>query len=673
MFGKNNSKNINFIKEVEEGAKKVYDNLPSTKKRRGREIFGKVLRILWIGIVGIILLSLVFLVINIVNIKNVYNEIRLGKENIEQAVYFAKVQDFPTAKTYADLSFDNFGKAREVLEKYEENFLISRLGYIKKQVSNLVNLSSAAEMLSGAMAEGVLFASTLNEALSDKKNFTKLTDEEKSKILGIIYNGSDELTKIKNNIDKAVDDLGQVKFPPFLKIVSTKVEGLRDKVVEAQDMLGKAIPLSKILPEVFGYPDKSAFLVILQNSDELRPTGGFIGTYGIVEMENSDVARLDTHDIYHMDMPVKDKISIEPPLPLKEYLGVDKWFMRDSNWSPDWPTSAKKIEEFYELENNLLPPQNQINDFYGKFDGVIAVNPRFITDLIKYIGPIEIEGVKYNEKNFVDLLEYRVEKGYVSLGVPKWQRKEVIGKIAKEIKVRLLDLPFVEMYKIVNEIDKNLLRKDLMVYFKDNELQNLALEQGWGGNMISTEGDYLMVVDSNMASLKTDAVIKRRINHEVGEEIDGLFSKLEISYMHSGSFDWKTTRYRTYTRVYVPEGSELVQVGGGNPEEVEVYNEFGKTVFAVFFTVEPGKIGTLTFRYKLPDNILKDDSYFLYLQKQPGSVYDGVNISLNFNEEIKRYTPTGFFAKKEKAGNVKWENDFETDLIYKVDLANIIY
>ena len=39
-----------------------------------------------------------------------------------------------------------------------------------------------------------------------------------------------------------------------------------------------------------------------------------------------------------------------PPEPLKKYLRVPSWYMRDSNWSPDFAVSAMNVEKFYRLE-----------------------------------------------------------------------------------------------------------------------------------------------------------------------------------------------------------------------------------------------------------------------------------------------------------------------------------
>jgi len=414
-----------------------------------------------------------------------------------------------------------------------------------------------------------------------------------------------------------------------------------------------------------GYPEKSNFLFLLQNNAELRPTGGFIGTYGIIETNLGDISRFDTHDIYHIDMPVKDKINVTPPQALVKYLGVDRWYMRDSNWSPSWPESARQAEWFFREENKLLDKP----DIVGDFDGVLGITPSLITDLLYLTGPLTIENVTYDKDNFSKLLEYRVEKGYVDLGVSSWERKEVIGDIAEILKKRLLDLPSSQWPGLINVLSRNLASKDILIYLHDESLNNIIKENNFSGEIVQAPLDYLMVVDANMAAYKTDEVISRSINYNLEEKDGNLFVNLKIHYAHQGDFDWRTTKYRTYTRIYVPLGSQLVQVSDLGEEKVSISEDFQKTVFGAFHTIEPGEIGTLQFYYKLPKNlttkILEKGEYSLYTQKQPGVKNSKLTIDLKLKNKLTSYSPTGFSSDNNKNGDLRWQTEFDSDKNFK--------
>jgi len=64
---------------------------------------------------------------------------------------------------------------------------------------------------------------------------------------------------------------------------------------------------------------------------ELRPGGGFIGSYGILTMDKGKVSDFKIHDVYDADG--KLKASIEPQFPVRRYLKLPHLFLRDSNFS----------------------------------------------------------------------------------------------------------------------------------------------------------------------------------------------------------------------------------------------------------------------------------------------------------------------------------------------------
>lgn len=671
MFKFSKSKHIDLAMAYK-SARNILNEIPAVKARKRKNLFIKTVMYVSYGVLALFFIALAVGGAHAVGLAEIYKEAKSGKYNLEQAMLLAETQDFKQAFILAGKAKDDFAAAISGLEEEKNGFFISRAPFLKSQLEDAEHLLIAAEILSRAAGNGIDFAMGLENLLEgDKKlSFSKFSREEKRKILGRIYEAEPEIIGMRATLNLSFLNLQKVRANGLLIPFRGKIADLKVKLAEVDKLLARAVPMSRILPALAGYPEKAAFLVLLQNSDELRPTGGFLGTYGILEIEYGEIIRFDTHDIYHMDMPVEDKLDIMPPAPIKKYL-VPKWFMRDANWSPDWPTAAQKIEWFYKLEDGLLPPKDKINNFGGEFKGVIAVTPKFITDLIALTGPIKIGEDEFNRDNFVNLLEYKVEKGYVQLGVPSWHRKEIIGDIAKEIKIRLLDMPSSRWREAADVIIDNMTEKNILVFFKDAETENLIKEQGAGGEMKDSgaESDYFMVVDANMGALKTDAIMSRGIDYEIEEKKDGLFVKLLINYSHNGKPDWKTTTYKSYTRVYVPLGSQLIRAGGASEPEITAQNEAGKTFFGAFITVEPGQIRTLRLEYKLPAYLFtaaKSGSYVLYAQKQPGNNVNKLSVDVKLADTIKLYNPVGFYAQRIGAGEIKWEGDLRTDKKFEV-------
>jgi len=669
MFKLSKSKNLNFA-EIYHKAQSVYDEIPLVKKARRRRATFKLLKYFSIFILVVFVLLSILFGSQVFSLLTVYDKSISGKYYLEQAIEKTKTQEFEQAISFSNQSTEDFNQAIEAFNEFKNGFLSSNVPYFNSQFNNVSYLLNSAEILSRSVNQGSAFANELQNLLDDNKKLTYslFNPEEKKRIIGRLYQSAPELNGMQANLELALMDLNKIQYNGILLPAKGKIEDVKTKVRTAADLLKQAIPMSQVLPALAGYPKPSTFLVLLQNSDELRPTGGFLGTYGILETESGDINRFETHDIYHMDMPVKDLVNLDPPAPIKTYLNK-KWYMRDANWSPDWPSAARQIEWFYKTENNLLPKANQINNFNGEFDGVIAITPKLVIDLISITGPIIIDGEEYNDRNFTDLLQYKVEKGYAELGTPSWQRKETIGKIVKEMKIRLLNLPASEWRSVLDTFNINLAKKNVLLYLNDPALEDIIKEQQWAGDIKYVNSDYLMVVDANMASLKTDAVMNRIIDYKVKETTAGLIATVTINYAHEGKVDWKTDRYQSYTRVYVPKGSALIKATGHANENVDIKDEFDKTSFGLYLKVDPESIADLTIEYRLPERLnsqVKNGNYGLFVQKQPGSRVENLKVDAKFINVIKSYKPFGFSVTRQVGNTINWQTDLETDKQFNI-------
>jgi hypothetical protein len=626
----------------------------------------------WLKAVGlaalvVLVLLIIAVLFNIAAIKSLYQQVNSGKANLEEAVFQVEQGQFSTAARYAEYAAGNFEQAASVVQGYENNLLVKNIGSLKKEQDSLFRSLRGASVMSSSGKQLALIAHNLG-ALTGQKNtsFTHLSTEKKREVLEFIYKTNPELAGIQANIKLACEDISSLKQSWLVWPLKGMVDQAAVRLDRFQQGYSHMLALARLAPEAMGYPDQMSYLLVLQNNDELRPTGGFIGTYGILTVKDGEIDRLDTHDIYHMDMPVRDTLSIQPPHPIDQYL-VDKWYMRDANWSPDWPQSAEKIEWFYHQENSLLPPKDDINDFDKKFDGIIAITPNVVENLLRIVGPVELEGEVYTADNFQNLLQYRVEKGHIELGIPSWHRKEIIGEILKELKQRVLAAPIEHYASIFKTVIQDLEKKNIMVYFKRGHLAEAARQANWDGAMPAVDGDYLYVVDANLGSLKTDAVMERSISYSIDSRASGAAANLKINYDHTGQADWKTSRYRSYTRIYTPKGSELVSARGFaetlNGSQADVYTENGYTVFAGLVLVSPNGNTKLELEYRLPAKFSTDkiDSYSLYVQKQPGKEVEPLSVKFSFSSPLINYVPQESFDSSPEVGQAAWKTDLSVD------------
>lgn len=362
-------------------------------------------------------------------------------------------------------------------------------------------------------------------------------------------------------------------------------------------------------PELFGLRQEKTYLLLFQNSHELRPTGGYIGTFGLVKVKNGRVAKFNLHNTNVFDYLINNQGGTrETPWPFRKYLNVYHLGLRDANWNPDFPTTARNAIEIY---RELGGSEN--------LDGVIAFTPQVLEEILAYTGPIKIEGYKqeFNQENVVDRLQYEVEKGFLEKGIDRGHRKEIMQDLGREIIAKVKIWNPLKLPDLMATGQDLLEKKYIQIYSRSPAVQEKLIKAGWAGQIEDHQKDYLFLVDCNLGSLKSDRVVERKISYKVDLNEQRPRAVVEIEYDHKGSErDWRTGDYKDFLRLYVPKGSWLERTEGFD-SEVSFMDEQGKTVFGGWLELGLGSKKQLTLEYFLPEKVSLGQ-YSLLLQKQAG-------------------------------------------------------
>lgn len=427
-----------------------------------------------------------------------------------------------------------------------------------------------------------------------------------------------------------------------------------------------------LLTDALGFKSPRTYLLLFLNNTEMRPGGGFIGVYALLKLDKGTPHLLKVEGTEGFDNNGKIDFESTPPAPLSKYLEVKRWYFRDSNWSADFASSSEKSIELFLKQDNMANVQ--------KIDGVIGLTPTVMEEILKIAGPITIDNQEFNSKNFTEKLEYEVEYGYAKKGIEFKDRKAIIGKMATELLSQLKFKVFKDWPKYYGVAQKMLAQKQIVIYSTNPSEQEFLSARGFGGVMKKTSGDYLLWTDANLGALKTDAAITRELSYQIVPTSSGKFlATAKMKFIHTGNFDWRTSRYRDYVRIFVPIGSQLV--GGGGQMEKEKSKQVGKIDsgiengrqwFGAFIAVEPGRTGELSFNYYLPNNIvnsIQNNEYSLLVQKQIGIVTTKLTLGLNFDKKLVGAWPGEGVAKH---GDMRYDltADLLEDREFKVKLAN---
>lgn len=353
--------------------------------------------------------------------------------------------------------------------------------------------------------------------------------------------------------------------------------------------------------------ETKTFLILFQNNLELRPGGGFIGSFGILKIRDGEVVDFSTHDTGNFDGRIPSTVT--PPYPMEELLRVHSWKLRDSNFSPDFPTNARQAVDFYVMGNGE-----------ERFDGVIGVTTEVFSSILALTGPISVEGFPgtYTAEHGVLDLEYQVEQGYRDQHIAVGERKSVLKLIGDAILVKVKALSIKDQYALFTTLLDDLHSKAIQVYFIDPSLQDIVSQAGWDGSMDQAwKDDYVMLVDANLGALKSDYSMRRRVEYMVDLSGETPHATLKMIYTHTGQAkDWYTKDYVTYLRAYIPEGSFVTSVSNGDKP---VYGSaFGKKYVGVIVGVPLASEKTVTIEYTLPTGIDIGQWYDLKVAKQSG-------------------------------------------------------
>jgi len=424
--------------------------------------------------------------------------------------------------------------------------------------------------------------------------------------------------------------------------------------------------LYDLIPMFLGFSEPRTYLVLFLNNTELRPSGGFIGSYAVVTIDRGQMSidAIDGSENLDRDAPLS--LLGAPPAPLEKHLGVTKWFFRDSNWSPDFEESSQKALELYKTEGGVMA---------DTIDGVIGITPTVLERFLAVVGPVTVGEYTFTAENVTAQLEYEVEYAYEDKNIHVQDRKDILEPLFLEVMNRLKENIITKYSTYLDTFTALANEKQILLYHTDPSADAILESRGWTGHLDDTDGDYLEWVDANLGSLKTDYALKRTLSYKiVGQQDDRYIAKASMTYQHTGTFDWRTTRYITYSRIYTPLGSTFQTVEGTlrsgdaiTNEQVDAGDELGKTWFGTSFSIEPGQTKTLSFTYLLPAGLTQKDAYHLLVQKQLGTIGHTLTLDLDFATLLQSADP----AEEEdqwRDGKYVYTTDLSVDREFLVGL-----
>ncbi|MFA5020880.1 MAG: DUF4012 domain-containing protein, partial [Patescibacteria group bacterium] len=478
-----------------------------------------------------------------------------------------------------------------------------------KSGTNIIDLGEHLSTAAGQLLAGVTEASSEGDlSLASRiKNFSLAVAPALTELQAALGNAG----KI------GLNNLSAGQKSQFIKLKAALPEAI-GSLKNLQDTAAFAV-------NVLGDNDVRRYLLVFQNDNELRATGGFMGSFALVDLRNGQIEKISIPEGGTYDVRAGLAEALVPPEALR--LVTSRWEFQDANWWPDFPTSAANIKWFYEKSGGPT------------IDGVIAVNSSFLGRLLGVVGPINLP--QYGKMITADNFEYELQKSIELEAVEKTKPKKILAELAPLLTEKLIKTDPREIFNLAEALGDGLRQRDIQLYFSAGELQNFASSKNWSGGLDPIGGsDFLSVNTVNIAGGKTDNVVRQKIYQTIEIQADGtVLDTVLIERRHIGPIDdyFTALANNSYIRVYVPRGSELIEARGFkgftadkfkpiNPDlalkpelaaedsalidpssGTKVYEENGQTVFANWSIVGPGETRELLLVYKLPFKVSFDN------------------------------------------------------------------
>ena len=587
-----------------------------------------------------------------------------------------------------DLATTNFSSAKEMINEF---------GFGIASVLNNIPIDtplSTAENLTEA-GENISLVGKDISKLMDK--ITHLYKDGFS--LNSVPDFQTDINNIAFNLNNAQKNIEKVNIDYIPEDLRGKIEIAKNQLPAIAKNFNNLSDDFSSIAEVFGSNRPQKYLLIFQNDSEMRATGGFVGSYGILDMEDGKIENLFVDGIFNPDGQLTEKIV--PPIPIQKI--SDAWSMHDANWFADFPTSAKKIALFYEKTGGPT------------VDGVIAITPKVLEKMLGITGPIEMPeyNVVIDKDNFITETQLQVEELYDK---EENKPKQILADLAPKIIERLFETESLSpeekaqrYLNVINIIEESFEGKHILFYHRDSDINNVIIKRGLGGQILDSSGDYLSVIHSNINGYKTDAVVEEKIIHNSEVSNDGsVIDTVRIIRKHTGGesdYDWYNRVNCDYLRVFVPLGSVLLEARGHTWQDYEppvdysdfkidpdvkkiedtikidpdsgtyIFEESEKTVFGNWVYVSPGETVEVFYKYKLPykinfaDFTKPADKYSVLVQKQSGSS----DIKFSGSIKLPQEWDVIWNSKNLLFGNsneMVINTDLNTDRVYGIVVTN---
>lgn len=448
---------------------------------------------------------------------------------------------------------------------------------------------------------------------------------------------TENIQNLKSTVELSINQISQAQtifesqsyqlLPPA---TNKKYKQALTQLQDVSEILSRVDILLAGSLDLLGHQTPHRYLVLLQNQNELRPLGGFLGSVMSFDVNQGVVENINFQDIYDIDGQAQKTL----PSPPEFHSFASGIFSRDANYSPLPEVSTQQIQDLFNYSKQ------------PNYRSYVILNHNFLAKLLKLAGPLtlDIEGKSYtiDHTNFSLILNTIVEIE---------QNKDIVNQILETIQAHIFqNLDIQGLSKVINA---SILDRDLQFYTLNQSVQK-EIDQAPIYSPLIQElpdyQDYLMITETNIGGNKSDQYMDNNIIHITDFQKNKVLNTIQISKTHTYSNQTEIInnsilaqnnissipdelRYvlgrgnnKTMTKLYIPTGSKITNFQGDFTKTPEIYedSDFNKSYILFETVTSPGSTSEVSITYEPNIRKLKYKvkTYKLVLQKSSGYNYN---------------------------------------------------
>ncbi len=472
-----------------------------------------------------------------------------------------------------------------------------------------------------------------------------------------------QLSLLQSSLNK-LNIQSRLKYIHQLKDIKSKIPDLRQRL-----QLG--IAAIEILPQLIDTNTPQTYLVLLQNNQELRPTGGFISSISLLTFQNGHLTQTKTMPVYQADAQLDG--VVEAPAPLQQYLAEDSWYLRDSNWSPHFPIAAEQAQWFAQKELNK------------SISGTIGLNLYSLQSILQSTGPITLS----QPQTTIDAqnLFQQINKHSQLANQPN-SSPQLITPLTEKIlqKITSGQLDFVAF---VRALDQSLKKQEITISLNSPQAQPIIEKNNWSGSLAKQDCPAMFnqtyctsltfsLIEANLGVNKANYYLSRRLFHTIDIQPQGqLDHQISVIYQNNALQDTPSSgTYKTYTRFYLPPNSQLISSQLNNqpiqPQDTTIDPFLNLKIISFYYTIPSQQTGQLDLAIRsqqILNTFSPTSSLSINWQKQSGTGSLPTSVTINYPSQLSPEKIT--IPARTEPQSLVFSNPLEADTLYAVQFNRL--